>query len=262
MAGIKVTLIFSCTGTDANRTLQDLRGLDSRFYPRVQIPWIKQTCIERSVHWVWKSRSTMFLPVLLARSHGWLTLNFPNSLLTDNLFSLFEAIRVIFGRACRNGPVFFTGSFSAGCPGEPEGPPCIPRKTPAEDVVCTSQSSPDDECEIGWSVFASNFSSSTTCQFAIYPLGIPNYMSVIYDEIAVAKKSLVYSSGKVCCALRIWRRGELCKLARRSSASPHRVLLPNCRQTLHRKSRARTNSLHALLCTCDTLTEDCAAGSN
>ncbi len=98
---------------------------------------------------------------------------------------------MIFGRAVRLGPVFFTATFSAGCPGEPNGPPCIPR-----ELSANSSTQECDDDEIGWTNEASDFHSEAKCQFALYPLGVSTYMETIYNEIAVAKTSPVYSSGK------------------------------------------------------------------
>jgi hypothetical protein len=94
--------------------------------------------------------------------------------------------------------MFFTATFSAGCPGEPNGPPCIPREfVPTLERKEATESLEDLPNEREWSAEASNFSTNVKCQFAIYPLGIQTYMSTIYDEIAVAKASSVYAGGKV-----------------------------------------------------------------
>ena len=94
--------------------------------------------------------------------------------------------------------MFFTATFSAGCPGEPNGPPCIPRKiVPDSEKGTAIEPLEEHRDEREWSAEASNFTTNVKCQFALYPLGIPNYMSTIYDEISVAKESSVYSGGKV-----------------------------------------------------------------
>ncbi len=94
--------------------------------------------------------------------------------------------------------MFFTATFSAGCPGEPNGPPCIQREfvlnSERETATEPFEEHPDEK---EWHAEASNLTTSVKCQFALYPLGIPNYMRTIYDEIDVAKESGVYSGGKV-----------------------------------------------------------------
>ena len=90
--------------------------------------------------------------------------------------ALFEAMRVVFGRACRaegEPHVSMVCTFSAGCPGEPNESP-LPTRTVNTD---------------SWVDEAYNLPSRVACQFAVYPLGSSNYMDTIYDVIHEAKKS-------------------------------------------------------------------------
>ena len=98
--------------------------------------------------------------------------------------ALFEAVRVAFGRACRSEGqphVSMVCTFSAGCPGEPDGPPLPPRVANGGAV--------------DWVEEAHDLPSRVACQLAVYPLGCPNYMSTIYDVIDEAKKSPAYKQG-------------------------------------------------------------------
>lgn len=102
---------------------------------------------------------------------------------------LFEALRVAFGRAARSGAhVSLVATFSAGCPGEPEGDPCIPRQA---TVAATG--------EEGWTPEAYALPERVACQFALYPLGVAGYMDVIYAEIGVAKEGPARARGQHFC---------------------------------------------------------------
>ena len=75
--------------------------------------------------------------------------------------SLFEALRVAFGRAaCTGAHVVLSATFSAGCPGEPEGDVCVPR---AYDGPSGG--------EENWSAEAYRLPQAVAAQFALYPLG-------------------------------------------------------------------------------------------
>src|SRR5438552_1530114 len=98
--------------------------------------------------------------------------------------NLFEALRVAFGRAaCTGAHVVLSASFSAGCPGEPEGDVCVPR---AYDGPSGG--------EEGWSEEAYRMPELVSAQFALYPLGVSGYMDAIYAEIDSARRAGV---GKV-----------------------------------------------------------------
>ncbi len=91
--------------------------------------------------------------------------------------NLFEALRVAFGRvACSGAHVVLSATFSAGCPGEPEGDVCVPR---AYDGPSGG--------EEGWSEEAYRLPGRVSAQFALYPLGMSTYMEAIYAEIDRAK---------------------------------------------------------------------------
>jgi hypothetical protein len=93
--------------------------------------------------------------------------------------NLFEALRVAFGRAaCSGAHVVLNATFSAGCPGEPEGDVCVPR----------AYEGPSGG-EEGWSKEAYRLPDSVSAQFALYPLGVGGYMDTIYSEIERARQA-------------------------------------------------------------------------
>ncbi len=103
--------------------------------------------------------------------------------------NLFEAIRVAFGRAASTGAhVVLSATFSAGCPGEPEGDVCVPR----------AYEGPSGG-EEGWSEDAYRLPDRVSAQFALYPLGAARYMDAIYAEIERAKQSGVKVVGRHFC---------------------------------------------------------------
>lgn len=102
---------------------------------------------------------------------------------------LWEALRVAFGRATSGGDhVVLSATFSAGCPGEPEGDVCVPR---AYDGPSGG--------EEGWSAEAFVLPQSVAAQFALYPLGADSYMDAIYAEIDRAKQAGVRVVGRHFC---------------------------------------------------------------
>jgi len=93
--------------------------------------------------------------------------------------NLFEAVRVAFGRAAASGAhVVLSATFSAGCPGEPEGDVCVPR----------AYTGPGGG-EEGWSEEAYSLPAHVAAQCALYPLGASDYMDAIYREIERAKQT-------------------------------------------------------------------------
>ena len=104
--------------------------------------------------------------------------------------NLFEALRVAFGRAaCSGAHVVLNATFSAGCPGEPEGDVCVPR---AYDGPSGG--------EEGWSEEAYRLPDVVSAQFALYPLGVGGYMDTIYSEIERARQAGVVRSSAATSA--------------------------------------------------------------
>lgn len=95
--------------------------------------------------------------------------------------ALFEGLRVAFGRAAASGEhVVLSATVSSGCPGEPEGDVCVPR----------AYEGPSGG-EEGWSSDAFDLPQAVSAQFALYPMGVQDYMDVIADEVAHARGSAV-----------------------------------------------------------------------
>lgn len=102
--------------------------------------------------------------------------------------NLWEALRVAFGRAAGSGShIVLNATFSAGCPGEPEGDVCVPRAY--EGPVGGEE---------GWSREAYGL-GPVSVQFALYPLGATDYMDAIYGEIERARQAGVRVVGRHFC---------------------------------------------------------------
>jgi len=123
--------------------------------------------------------------------------------------NLFEALRVAFGRAaCTGTHVVLSATFSAGCPGEPEGDVCVPR---AYDGPSGG--------EEGWSAEAYRLPDLVSAQFALYPLGEPAYMDTIYGEIERARQAgIVKVVGRHFCTQLSGPGGAVFDVLRRSFA--------------------------------------------
>ena len=123
--------------------------------------------------------------------------------------NLFEALRVAFGRAaCSGAHVVLNATFSAGCPGEPEGDVCVPR---AYDGPSGG--------EEGWSDEAYRLPETVSAQFALYPLGLGGYMDAIYSEIERAKQAgVVRVVGRHFCTHLYGPGGAVFDVVRRAFA--------------------------------------------
>eukprot|EP00978_Attheya_sp_CCMP212_P014524 scaffold37028_cov57-Attheya_sp.AAC.15 len=100
--------------------------------------------------------------------------------------ALFEAMRVAFGRAGRTPggelrQVSMSCTFSAGCPGEPDESPHVPRTISENTEFCEE---------------AFLLPDRVACQFAIYPLGTEHHMDTINNVIRHAGKSPAWKEGK------------------------------------------------------------------
>lgn len=124
--------------------------------------------------------------------------------------TLFEALRVAFGRAAASGAhVVLQASFSAGCPGELEGDVCVPR----------AYQGPSGG-EEGWSQEAYQLPGQVACQFALYPLGAGDYMDTIYAEIERARRDgVVTVVGRHFCTHLYGPGGEVFDVLRRAFAA-------------------------------------------
>ncbi len=111
--------------------------------------------------------------------------------------NIWEALRVAFGRAASSGShVVLTATFSAGCPGEPDADCCVPR-------AYTGPSGGEE----GWSPEAYHLGERVAAQFALYPLGVADYMETIYGEIEHARRSSLRVVGRHFCT-HLYGRGD------------------------------------------------------
>lgn len=101
---------------------------------------------------------------------------------------MFAAVEEAFlAAAAQADHVVLNATFSRGCPGEPDDPICTPEAA-TESPVTTA--APAAIAPVGVDVAA---------QFSLYPLGIPGYMDVIYQEIEAAKQAGTFANGKHFC---------------------------------------------------------------
>jgi hypothetical protein len=110
--------------------------------------------------------------------------------------AVFAALRRAFGRAAGSGEhVVMTVLFSYGCPGETvcapaaDGPPVPLPDDPGDGRGLSRTSSNASEAEV---VPA----QPVAAQWSLYPLGVPQYMDVIYREIDRTKAAGVFTRGQ------------------------------------------------------------------
>ncbi|MNJ59016.1 putative HMP/thiamine-binding protein YkoF [compost metagenome] len=90
---------------------------------------------------------------------------------------VFDVVKSIFLQAAKSGEhVVLSATFSVGCPGDTEGDVFM-----SEDDVRLNE--------------ASGFAIDTAVQFALYPMGVPHYMDVIYDAVKSAEAEGTFSGG-------------------------------------------------------------------
>lgn len=92
---------------------------------------------------------------------------------------VFDVVKAIFLNASKGGEhVVLNATFSNGCPGDTAGDTLM-----AEDSILLNEK------------LSSSIKQDVACQFALYPLGIANYMDVIMDQIKVVDQHGVFSGG-------------------------------------------------------------------
>ena len=102
--------------------------------------------------------------------------------------TVFEAVRIAFARAAEPGVhVVLNATFSAGCPGEPEGDVCVPR----------AYEGPTGGGD--WSAEAFALPDRIAAQFALYPLGSDDYMDTIAEQVKRAHERDVEVVGRHFC---------------------------------------------------------------
>lgn len=92
---------------------------------------------------------------------------------------VFDVVKAIFLNASIGGDhVVLNATFSNGCPGDSAGDAFM-----AEDSYLMN-----DEC-------SQKINQEVAAQFALYPLGIPEYMNVIMDQIKTVEQQGVFGGG-------------------------------------------------------------------
>lgn len=115
-----------------------------------------------------------------------------STLVTGSPRRVFQAMETAYGESCRRGGhVVLQAHISRGCPGEPDDPLC----TPAADGGTGGASG--ERIDVAGVPRAG---IPVRAQYSLYPLGIPDYMDVIADEIAAAKVAGVFDRSKHFCS--------------------------------------------------------------
>ncbi|MCM3121935.1 YkoF family thiamine/hydroxymethylpyrimidine-binding protein [Mesobacillus sp. AQ2] len=92
---------------------------------------------------------------------------------------VFDVVKAIFLNASKGGDhVVLNATFSNGCPGDSAGDTLM-----AEDSILLNEK------------LSNSISQEVACQFALYPLGIANYMEVIMDQIKTVEEQGVFGGG-------------------------------------------------------------------
>jgi len=103
--------------------------------------------------------------------------------------AMFEAVRNAFVTAAKSGEhVVANVTFSRGCPGEPDDPLCTPEEPEAGGARL-----PDPRT-------TSKTGVTAAAQFAVYPLGISDYMNAIAEEIERSREAGTFTGGKHFCS--------------------------------------------------------------
>ena len=92
---------------------------------------------------------------------------------------VFDVVKAIYLETVKHGDhVVFNGTFSNGCPGDTAGDAYL-----AENEERANEES------------AAGISQEVAVQFALYPMGIPDYMNVIMDQVELAANRGTFTKG-------------------------------------------------------------------
>lgn len=113
------------------------------------------------------------------RSKVWMSTGDISTCIRGKAEHVFDVAKAVYIQAAVSGlHVVWNGTFSIGCPGDSEG-----------DVYLSEDEERMNEAGLR------QHSVETACQFALYPLGNPDYMKIIYDQIERAKARGTFSGG-------------------------------------------------------------------
>jgi energy-coupling factor transport system substrate-specific component len=92
---------------------------------------------------------------------------------------VFDVVKAIFLNASKHGDhVVLSATFSNGCPGDSAG-----------DVYLSENAERLNENQ------SQQINQEVAVQFALYPMGIPTYMNVIMDQVALAEEQGTFTKG-------------------------------------------------------------------
>ncbi|GIP34144.1 YkoF family thiamine/hydroxymethylpyrimidine-binding protein [Paenibacillus sp. J2TS4] len=113
------------------------------------------------------------------RSKVWMSTDDISTCIRGKAVHVFDVAKAVYVYAAATGNhVVWNGTFSVGCPGDGEG-----------DVYLSEDEERMNESDL------QQHSIETACQFALYPLGKPDYMQIIYEQIERAKARGTFSGG-------------------------------------------------------------------
>lgn len=127
--------------------------------------------------------SNQFVPIILGALEStdttkvWIKSDDVSTCVRGRHEHVFDVVRSIFQHAAKSGEhVVLSATFSVGCPGDTEG-----------DVFMSK-----DDIRLN-EAFEANV--DTAVQFALYPMGVPHYMDVIYNAVKAAEAEGTFSGG-------------------------------------------------------------------
>lgn len=127
--------------------------------------------------------SDRFVPIILGAlektdtSKVWIKSDDVSTCVRGRHEHVFDVVKSIFLQAAKSGEhVVLSATFSVGCPGDTEGDVFM-----SEDDVRLNESN--------------DTTVDTAVQFALYPMGVPHYMDIIYDAVKSAETEGTFSGG-------------------------------------------------------------------
>jgi energy-coupling factor transport system substrate-specific component len=129
------------------------------------------------------------LEVLKGRTDARIETDDISTLIVGPSEQVFAAVQAVFLKACaETDHVVINATFSRGCPGEPDDPICQPDSATKSDAAKAVAIEDLTKLE--------SSGVPVKAQFALYPLGVPDYMDTIYAEIEATKTEGVFKRGK------------------------------------------------------------------
>ncbi|WP_055105552.1 YkoF family thiamine/hydroxymethylpyrimidine-binding protein [Paenibacillus ihumii] len=127
--------------------------------------------------------SDRFVPIILGAlektdtSKVWIQSDDVSTCVRGRHEHVFDVVQSIFLQAATSGEhVVLSATFSVGCPGDTEGDAFM-----SEDDVRLNK--------------GNGAAVDTAVQFALYPMGVANYMDVIYDAVKAAEAEGTFTGG-------------------------------------------------------------------